>query len=73
MRLTNVCRTPDNLVIICVYLEQLSKGFAECRALQTECSVGIVALSVITVRSIDGFHGAFYHGNWRALHHHAAC
>ena len=22
---------------------------------------------------IDGFHGAFYHGNWRALHHHAAC
>ena len=70
-----MCRTPDNLevVIIRVYLEQLSKGFAECRALQTECSVGIVALSVITVRSIDGFHGAFYHGNWRALHHHAAC
>ena len=23
--------------------------------------------------SIDGFHGAFYHGNWKALHHHAAC
>jgi len=23
--------------------------------------------------TIDGFHGAFYHGNWRALHHHAAC
>ena len=23
--------------------------------------------------SIDGFHGTFYHGNWRALHHHAAC
>jgi len=21
----------------------------------------------------DGFHGAFYHGDWRALHHHAAC
>jgi len=19
------------------------------------------------------FHGPFYHGNWRALHHHAAC
>ena len=24
-------------------------------------------------RSIDGFHGSFYHGNWRALHHHSAC
>jgi len=24
-------------------------------------------------RSIDGFHVTFYHGNWRALHHHAAC
>jgi len=23
--------------------------------------------------AIDGFHGTFYHGNWRALHHHAAC
>jgi len=23
--------------------------------------------------TIDGFHGVFYHGNWRALHHHAAC
>jgi len=22
---------------------------------------------------IDGFHGTFYHGNWRALHHHLAC
>ena len=22
---------------------------------------------------IDGFHGAFYHENWRALHHDAAC
>ena len=22
---------------------------------------------------IDGYHGTFYHGNWRALHHHAAC
>jgi len=22
--------------------------------------------------TIDGFHGTFYHGNWRALHHHAA-
>jgi len=50
MRLTNVCRTPDNLVSIRMYLEQFSKGFDECRALQTECSVGIVALSVITVR-----------------------
>jgi len=23
--------------------------------------------------AIDGFHGAFYHGNWRALYQHAAC
>ena len=23
--------------------------------------------------AIDGFHGTFYYGNWRALHHHAAC
>ena len=23
--------------------------------------------------TIDGFHVPFYHGNWRALHHHAAC
>ena len=22
---------------------------------------------------VDGVHGTFYHGNWRALHHHAAC
>ena len=21
----------------------------------------------------DGFHGSYYHGNLRALHHHAAC
>ena len=27
----------------------------------------------VAALSIDGFHGAFYHGNWRALHHHAAC
>jgi len=29
--------------------------------------------SPIAVSIIDGFHGAYYHGNWRALHHHAAC
>jgi len=23
--------------------------------------------------TIVEFHGAFYHGNWKALHHHAAC
>jgi len=22
---------------------------------------------------IDGFHGTFYNGNWRTLHHNAAC
>ena len=26
-----------------------------------------------SAKCIDGFHGTFYHGNWRAFHHHAAC
>jgi len=30
-------------------------------------------LQLPTPLPIDGFHGAFYHGNWKALHHHAAC
>ena len=31
------------------------------------------AVTPVAALSIDGFHGTFYHGNWRALHHHAAC
>jgi len=31
-----------------------------------------ITLQALT-QTTDGFHGAFYHGNWRALHHHAAC
>jgi len=27
----------------------------------------------LSKEAIDGFHGTFYHGNWRELHHHAAC
>ena len=29
--------------------------------------------SDISSQSTDGFHGTLYNGNWRALHHHAAC
>ena len=29
--------------------------------------------AVSKTSDIDEFQGAFYHGNWRALYHHAAC
>ena len=44
---------------------------------KTFCSVILTIQQAMAGRrllvTIDGFHGAFYHGNWRALHHHAAC
>jgi len=31
----------------------------------------LTIVSAIGISYIDGFHGAFYYGNSRALHHHA--
>ena len=33
----------------------------------------IIPALILNMYSIDGFHSIFSLGNWRALHHHAAC
>jgi len=40
--------------------------------IRLQCEVLVPRLAMLYM-AIDGFHGTYYHGNWRALHHHAAC
>ena len=42
-----------------------------CRQPQGNCKGRVT--QVCHHYSIDGFHGTFYYGNWRALNHHVAC